>query len=161
MTPNLKRSLKILAGRAAGIALTAVLGTLEKSGVPHDTRGALVVVGVALGAVVAASPNLFAAAGILRPLTPGQLSLYQKAVGGVTTLLSTPAAKRKQKAQEDLQAFLDSPQTLETLRSRLLSREQLWQPGQPVPATDAVPEKAGPQIVSGPGALVTGDTRSG
>ena len=125
-------NLKILAGRVAGIAMAAVLGALEKSGVPHDERGCLALAGVVLVAVVAKAPDLFAAAGILRPLSPGQASLYQKAVGWTTALIATPAAKRHRKAEEDaaraVRWALANPQTLELLRS------QLWQPGQPVPA---------------------------
>lgn len=114
MTPNLKQSLKVLAGRMAGIALAAVLGALEKSGVPHDAQGALALTGVALAAVVAASPNLFAAAGILRPLAPGERTLFQQIGANGAALLSAPAARRAQ-AKRDLLAEVEQAAEAATL----------------------------------------------
>ena len=136
-------TLKILAGRAAAVALAALLGAIEKRGVPHDVRSALAVGGVALLAVVSQAPNLFAAAGIVRPLSPGQASLYQRLTGKLAALAAAPKDKRRQKLQEDIQAALADPETLQTvlatpqaqslIRSQMLSRAEMWQPGQPVP----------------------------
>ncbi len=87
---------KLVARAGAGVSAAAGLA-VKQPALLHSLAGWLT---LAIIAGMVAYPWEPGNAGVLRPLTPGQLSLAEKLAGGAAAILSAPAARRVQAKRE-------------------------------------------------------------